>query len=159
VTVPIMGTQLSYGYLALPDGALYTRQAMQPSLGVAGIGAATRADLEADVASLAHGNAADDTHLLDLAAKVDRRHAFWFAGALASTPLGDKVGDVYGSFDFDSGLQADATAKLSDDALADKITGGLEKARKMSDLLPGNLRGALDGIHVERDGSQVHFRV
>jgi len=159
VQVPIMGTTLTYGYLQLADGALYTRQSMKLGAGVGGVGSASRADLEADVASLAKGNAADDTQLLDLAAKVDRRHAFWFAGALGATPLADKVGDLYGSLDFDGGLQGDATLTIADDGLASKITGGFDMARKMSDRLPADIRSALDGIHIDRNGKQVHVRV
>lgn len=156
IEIPYLGTTMQAGYLVLPDGALYFRQVMKLGV-VPSITPTTRSDLEADVAALAHGTAADDQGLLAIAAKVDRSQTMWFAATGANTPLGDKVGELYGTFDFSSGLSCDLTVQLKDSALAEKAETGFRELKRNVGQLPAKLKAAIEGIELHRDGD--HLRV
>lgn len=153
----VMGMTLDYGYLQLDDGALYTRQIMTLGGITPTVSPTTRTDLEADVAGLAHGTAADDAHLLELASRTDRRHTFWIAGSGVGTPFASKVGDAYGSFDFDHGITVKGTIELGDEELARKASDGYDQAKRMSSRMPAEMRSMLDGISLTRDGKRLRL--
>ncbi|HEY1555615.1 MAG TPA: hypothetical protein VGF94_12345 [Kofleriaceae bacterium] len=155
VSIPAAGTTIDQGYLALDDGSFYMRQSMVFTLPPS-LGPSSRADLEADVAAAAKGNAADDKALLALANKVDRRRTFWFAGSALGTAEAKEIGDVYGTVDIDNGIAIDVTVQITDPALADKIETGVAQLKKMADQVPGDLRSAIDGLQLQRDGDRLH---
>jgi hypothetical protein len=150
------GQTYAQGYLQLADGAIYNRQklaiALMPSLEPA-----SRADLEADAQKMKTSNAAGDKALVALAGKANRSQTFWFAGSGKGTPVADKVGDVYGSFDIDSGIAADVTVGFADGKLAGQLEDGLAQAKKMSKQLPPDLSGILDQVSLHRDGDSVRI--
>ena len=150
------GVTSSQGYLQLADGAIYNRQNLALGL-MPSIDAASRSELEADAEKAKTNNAAGDKQLVALAAKANRSQTFWFAGSGKGTPAADKVGDVYGSFDIDSGLAADVTIGFTDGKLAGQLEDGLEQAKKMSKDLPPDLRGIIDQVSLHRDGNSVHI--
>jgi hypothetical protein len=149
------GTQ---GYLVLPGGALYTRQSMIISA-VPTVTPASRAELEADIASVGKANATDDKALQALVAKVDRSKTVWFVGTGANTPIADKLGEVYGSFDIASGLAADVTIQLKDSELLTKLEDGVKEMKKMSDQLPGDFKDVVEGLKFTRDGDHARFAI
>jgi hypothetical protein len=108
------GVHRSQSYLALPDGAVYSREVHDQRST-----APTRADLEADVSV----PAASDRHLLELAKGTDHAKTVWFAGSGAGTPLAGRVGDMFGAVDLDAngGLQLDLTAEVPDRKLLDQV--------------------------------------
>jgi hypothetical protein len=156
VDVQAAGMTVTQGYLQLPDGKIYSRTGME--LGMApSFASAPRADLEADVAASTKASAADDTKLTGLLAKVDRSKTFWFAGNAAGTPIADKVGEMFGSVDLDSGMAIDVTVQLADAKMADKIEEGIDQAKKMADQMPGDLKGIITGLEFSRDGDHVRL--
>jgi hypothetical protein len=150
------GVASSQGYLQLADGVIYNRQRLEIGL-LPSVETALRADLEADVTKTKTSNAAGDKQLVALAGKANRSQTFWFAGSGKGTPVADKVGDVYGSLDIDSGLKADVMIGFTDKALAGQLEDGLAQAKKMSDELPADLRSILDDLSLHRDGSSVRI--
>jgi hypothetical protein len=154
IQIPAMGQTVAQGYLQLKDGALYSRQSMAMGL-VPKFETVSRADLEADAAG--GKTAADDSKLVALAEKADRTQTIWFAGTGEGTPLSAKLGDVFGSFNIENGMQADVTVKLLDSKDASQIEDGLAQAKKMADQLPPNMKGVIDGIKIKRDGGQLRF--
>lgn len=157
IDITTAGVTVNQGYLALSD-AVYSRTTIAfgfpPSFG-----SGTRPELEADIAAAGKSNAASDDKLMKLAGKADRTRTFWFAGTADGTPVAAKLGEVYGSVDLDKGLDADVTAQLKDKDMADKISDGLKEAKKHADELPGELKGAINGIDVSRDGDHLRFQV
>jgi hypothetical protein len=150
------GATYAQGYLQLADGAIYNRQNLAMGL-MPSVESASRSELEADAAKAKTSNAAGDKQLVALAAKANRSQTFWFAGSGKGTPVADKVGDVYGSFDIDSGLAVDVTISFTDGKLAGQLEDGLAQAKKMSKELPPDLRGIIDQVSLHRDGSSVHI--
>jgi hypothetical protein len=148
---------LTYGYLKLANGALYTRQSFMMMAGPT-IVPGRRADLENDIATL-KGTVADDKGLQDLIAKVDRSKTLWFAGTGAGTPIADKVGEAFGSFDVSPGMSADVTVQLKNESDAKSAEDAVAQARKMSDKLPGELKSIVDGLDFTRKGDRVHFAI
>jgi hypothetical protein len=143
-------------YLVLPSGALYTR--FNFSVGMTVPMSLTRSVLEADASGF-KTTAADDAALAALAAKVDHSKTVWFVGRADGTPLADKVGDVYGTFDLSNGLAVDVVAqiKVADDAK--KIEDGVAQARKVADQLPGDVKDVVKNMTLERNGDRLHFGV
>jgi hypothetical protein len=43
--------------------------------------------------------------------------------------------------------------------MAGKVEDGLKEAKKHSDQMPGELKGALEGIDLSRDGDHLRFHV
>jgi hypothetical protein len=156
ITIPNALMKLDQGYIQLPDGALYMRQAMSLG-GVPSVEPSGRAELEGDIAKLAKGTAADDKNLVALAAKADRSKTFWFAGNAANTPVGDKVGDVYGAFDLDDGVKIDVTVQVKESALADKVEDSISEVKKMADQLPADMRSIISDLKFHRSGDELHF--
>jgi hypothetical protein len=146
----------SFGYLQLPSGALYARTSMGFG-GVASVATANRAELEADQAALTKGSAADDKGLVALIAKVDRSKTVWFAGTGKATPIGDKMGDVYGTMDFNAGLGVDLTVQILNEAIANKVDEGVGQAKKMADQLPPDFKSIVDALQYSRSGDRLHF--
>ena len=151
----ISGT-MAQGYLALPDGALYSRQRMQISL-IPTVDAATREELESDMNNLKTSNAGNDKALLALAAKADRSQTLWFAGSGKGTIAADKVGDVFGAIDIDGGIKMDVTVDFTDKTLAKQLDEGLDQAKGMKGSLPPDLRGIFDNISLHRSGGEVRI--
>lgn len=150
------GATIAQGYLQLADGAVYNRQNLALGL-MPSVESATREGLEADAAKTKTSNATGDKQLVALAAKADRSQTFWFVGSGANTPAADKIGDVYGSFDIDSGIKADVTVGFTDKKLAGQLEDGLAQAKKMSDQLPPDMRSILDDLSLHRDGDSVRI--
>jgi hypothetical protein len=150
------GVTFAQGYLQLADGAVYNRQNLALGL-LPSIETASRSELEADAAKTKTSNAAGDKQLVALAGKANRSQTFWFAGSGKGTPAADKIGDVYGSFDIDSGLAADVTVGFTDGKLAGQLEDGLEQAKKMSNQLPPDIRGIIDDVSLHRDGDSVRI--
>jgi hypothetical protein len=148
---------LTYGYLKLANGALYTRQSFM-MMAAPTITPAKRADLENDIATL-KGTVADDKSLQDVIAKVDRSKTLWFAGTGAGTPIADKVGEAFGSFDVSPGMSADVTVELKNESDAKQLEDGIAQARKMSDKMPAEFKSIIDGLDFSRKGDRVHFAI
>lgn len=147
---------MKMGYLVLPNGALYTKQAMDmanPGV-IAGI---TRADLEAEVALIAKGNATSDTALIALMSSVDRTRAMWFVASAANTPVADKLGTVFGTVDIAPGLRLDVTAQIKDSAIADKITEAVPEMKKQAKALGPDLAAVVEGLQFTRSGDKLRF--
>jgi hypothetical protein len=155
-SIPAATSKVDQGYLTLDDGSFYMRQSMVFSP-LPSVTPSPRADLEADVAAAAKGNAADDTALLALANKVDRRRTFWFAGSALGTSEAKQLGDIYGTIDIDSGIAVDITAQITDPALADKIEKGVAQLKKMADQIPADLQSAVAGLQLTREGDHLHL--
>jgi hypothetical protein len=150
------GITYAQGYLQLADGAVYNRQNLAFGL-MPSVDPATRSELEADAAKTKTSNAAGDKQLVALAGKANRSQTFWFAGSGKGTPAADKIGDIYGSFDIDSGLAVDVTVGFTDGKLAGQLEDGLAQAKKMSAQLPPDIRGILDNVSLHRSGDSVHI--
>lgn len=140
--------------LVLPDGAIYTRQSMQLSFG-AKPRAATRADLEADIAARAQGSAADRADLLQMIAQVNRRHTTWIAADLAGTPLAGKAKRLFGSFDLASTIKIDVTVELASDKDADEVRRGVAQLRANAAKAPAKLRGVVDRLKIGGKAAEV----
>lgn len=146
------------GYLTLPDGMLYTRASMQFSS--KSITAIDRAALEQDVASIATvGSAATDKVLIDQVPNVDRSKAVWFVGHGAGTPVADKVGLAYGTFDVENGLSFDVTAQVVDKALADQIANGVPEAKQQAGMIGSAVKAVADTLVFNRSGDRLRFRL
>jgi hypothetical protein len=156
VDVAAAGMTVNQGYLSLPSGKMYSRTTISLG-GLPSFSSGSRADLEADIQQSTKVTAADDTKVVGLLAKVDRSKTFWFAGTAKDTPLADKLGEVYGSVDLDGGMAIDVTVQLNDGKMVDKIEEGVKEAKKMSDKMPGDLKGVIDGLEFSRDGDHVRF--
>jgi hypothetical protein len=123
-------------YLAV-DGGVYSQVSITLGMLEGGANvAATRAELEADQATVASNNAAHDPALARLLAKVDRTKAFFFAGTGDGTPIADKVGTMYGSFDIKSGLTFDVTADLREDGAASRVMAQWGDMQSKLGMLP-----------------------
>jgi hypothetical protein len=142
-------------YLVLASGALYFRQGI--ALGaMPKMVAATRTELEGDIAALGKTTAADDAAMTALIAKVDRTKTVWLVGHGDGTPLAEKVGNVWGTFDISSGLAIEFTVqlKVADDAKS--AEEGFAQLRKSADQLPGDLKDVVKGIQLARNGNDLH---
>ena len=142
----------------LPGGALYTRQSMIISAAPV-VTPASRSELEADIAAVGKANATDDKALQALVAKVDRSKTVWFVGTGANTPIADKLGEVYGSFDIASGLAADVTIQLKDSELAGPLEDGVKEMqrRAVRPVASGDFQGTLvEGlVHARRRSTSL----
>jgi hypothetical protein len=156
VDVATGAMSVNQGYLQLPSGQVYSRTTISLG-GIPSFASGSRADLEADVQASTKSTAADDTKVVALLAKVDRSRTFWFAGTAAGTPLGEKIGEIYGSVDLDGGLALDVTVQVNDAKMVDKIEEGVSEAKKMSDKMPGDLKSVIEGLDFSRDGDHVRF--
>ncbi len=150
---------ISTGYLVLADGALLTRQAMAMPPVAAMPSPTTRADLEADVALLAKGTAADDKRLIAELAKIDRDRAMWFVGDATGTPIEDKLGTLRGWVDLDGGITMDIAFELKDRAMANEIARGIPEMKKQADVLGKDIGAVVRGIKFERKGDHLRFVV
>jgi hypothetical protein len=156
IDIPVAGMSVRQGYLVLADGALYMHQKMSFT-GLPSVTSGTRAEFEADIATLAKATAADQKNLLDIVGKVDRSRTFWFAGTAANTSIGDKLGELYGSFEIENGLKVDITAQVKDSALADKAEQAITQIKAMKDQIPAELRGVIDDLALDRKGDHLHL--
>ena len=146
------------GYLALPDGMLYTRASMQ--FGAKSIIPIDRATLEQDIASIATvGSAATDKVLIDQIPSVDRSKAVWFVGNGAGTPIADKVGIVYGTFDVGNVLAFDITAQVIDKTLVDQIAKGVPEAKQQAGMIGSAVKAVADTLVFNRNGDRLRFRL
>jgi hypothetical protein len=119
-----------------------------------------RAALEQDVASIASvGSAATDKLLIDQVPNVDRSKAVWFVGHGAGTPVADKVGLAYGTFDVGNGISFDVTAQVIDKALADQIANGVPEAKQQAGALGGAFKTVVDKLVFNRTGDRLRFRL
>lgn len=143
-------------YLVLPSGALYTR--FNFSIGIAKPMSTSRAELEADIAGV-KATAADDPTLAPLLAKVDHSKTVWFVGHGDGTPIADKVGDMYGTFDLSTGLALDIVAQIKDPDVTKKLDEGIGQAKKSADSLPGDLKDVVKSMTFDHSGKDVHFSV
>lgn len=157
LSMPAMNMTTQTGYLQLPNGTLYSRQAFAMSMIPKPINV-TRADLEGDISGLSSGKtAADDAPLMALVAKVDRSKVMWFAGNASA--LTNKIGEIWGSFDIASGMSMEATVQVKNKADADKVADGIDQLRKMSDQVPGDFKDVIKNLKFTRDGEYLHFGV
>ncbi len=154
VEFPVRGRTFTQSYLALPNGAVFMRQAASR----AAMGhAPTRAELEADVADVAsHSTAADDVALQKLVAKVDRSKAMWFAGTAAGTPFAGQVKEAYGTIEAAPGLTVDINVQLADESLGAAVDEMWSRVKLAKARLPPALAGAIDNAKLERSGDRVH---
>jgi hypothetical protein len=143
------------GYLALPTGVIYSREAMATS-GTPKMTSATRADLEADIAAVGKSSAADDPRLVPLVANIDRRKTMWLVGRGDGTPLADKIDIAWGTFDLTGGLAVDLTAQLKSESAAQKIEQGFARVREGSSKMPAATKDVLKSIKLVRAGSELH---
>ncbi len=156
--MPSAAGPMKTGYLVLPNGAIYSRQAIplkQPMVPAPVV----RADLEADIAALAKGTAEKDTALIAAMKSVDRGKAMWFVGSGAGTPVSSKLGLVSGTFDISNGLAMDVSAELKETALADKIEEGVAEAKKQVDKIGGAAGDVVKALQVSRKGDTVRFAI
>lgn len=154
--MPSAAGEIKTGYLLLPGGAIYSRQSIplrQPMVPAP----VAREDLEADQKALASGTAEKDTALVTAMAKVDRSKAMWFVGSGAGTPISDKLGLVFGTFDIANGLAIDVSAELRQPALADKIEEGVGEAKKQVDKIGGAAGEVVKSLQVSRKGDTLRF--
>jgi len=154
--LPSINGPVKGGYLVLADGTIYSRQSMT----MAGKPLAvpvSRAELEADIAALAAGNAQSDTLLVGAMAKVDRSKAMWFVASGANTPISDKVGLLRGTFDIAGGLTIDLTAEVKDSKIADKIEKTVGDAKDQADRLGGSIGEMIKAMKLTRSGDTLRF--
>ncbi|MEO6777185.1 MAG: hypothetical protein ABI467_29930 [Kofleriaceae bacterium] len=146
------------GYLVAPNGALYMRQSMVISAAPT-VTAASRADLEADLQAAKASNVMGDAKLQGLIAKTDRTKTMWFAGTGAGTPIANKLGELFGSFDLSNGFSADVSFQLLDGEDVDKLDSGVKEMKKMAAQLPGSMKDAVQSLQFDRKGDRVRFAV
>lgn len=136
-------------YLAV-DGGVYSQvqtAGMGAALGGGGrVTAATRADLEKDVASLKDGTAAEDPRFASLLTKVDRKQTMWFVGTAEGTKLDDKLGMVYGGMSIESGLRLNGTAQLKDPSDVDNAIKQFDEMKANLDKMPPQMAALKDAI-------------
>jgi hypothetical protein len=154
--LPSINGPVKGGYLLLADGTIYSRQSMTMSGKPLAV-PVSRAELEADIAALAAGNAQSDTILVDAMAKVDRSKAMWFVASGANTPISDKVGLIRGTFDIADGLAIDFTAEVKDHAIADKIEKTVGDAKDQADRLGGSIGEMIKAMKLTRSGDTLRF--
>ena len=157
--MPTAAGTIKNGYLLLPNGAVLSRQTLKFGAARMTPPPVLRADLEADVAALSAGTAAKDTALLAAAAKLDHSKAWWFVGSAEGTPVGDKVGEVSGTFDLAGGLAIDVSVALKQASLADKIEEGVGDAKKKVDMIGGATGEVVKSLQVTRKGDTLRFAV
>jgi len=122
----------------------------------------SRAELEAEVASLSKGTAATDPTITALLTKVDRRKMMWFAGSAAGTPLADKVVQGYGSFSIDNGIAVDVTVQPADPADGDRALSQFSKMKSQLGQMPANmgaLKDAIRAIKLSRVGPAIRMQL
>jgi hypothetical protein len=158
ITVELPAPAGKQGYLVAPNGALYMRQSMVISAAPT-VTAASRADLEADLKAAGATNVMGDSKLQGLIAKTDRSKTMWFAGSGAGTPIANKLGELFGSFDLANGFAADVTFQLLDSNDVDKIDSGVKEMKKMADQLPGSMKEAVQSLQFDHKGDHVRFAV
>jgi hypothetical protein len=156
VSIALPAPAATTGYLVLPSGALYSRQSFAIAT-VPTVSGVVRADLEGDIAKLGGKTAADDPTLGSLVPNVDRTKTVWFTGTAANTPLGDKIGEGWGTFDVSSGLALDITIQVKNPADADKVEQGIAQLRTMADQAPGDLKDVIKNLKLSRSGDHLRF--
>jgi hypothetical protein len=138
----------SISYLVLPDGVLYSRQAIG-----AGATAASRAELEADAANTK--KTPGDLHLIELARRADRTKTVWFAGSGEGTPVAGHLGDVLGAIELDAGggIRLDLTADLLDRTQLHELVRGyrtwIDAAKDDEDNSPAK------GVSLREEGTRA----
>lgn len=152
----VMGTTMT-GYLALADGSLLSSQTMPLPPAAGAPPRSSRADLEAVVASVARGSAAEDTLLLDEAARIDRDRAVWFVADLHGTPAADKLGVMRGWIDVGGGLDLDLSVQITDRDMANQIAEQLPKLKAQADMLGQDVAEVVRAIRYERKGDRFRF--
>jgi hypothetical protein len=153
IEVPLPAATL--GYLALPTGVIYSREALLLSA-TPKMTSATRADLEADVAAVGNSSAADDPRLGSLVANIDRRKTLWLVGLGEGTPFADKIDNVWGTFDLKDGLAVDLTAQLKTESAAQKLEQAFARVREGSENMPAATKNILESIKLARAGAELH---
>jgi hypothetical protein len=148
----------SAGYLVLPSGALYTRQAFALALTPTMV-SATRAELEADQAKVGANNAVTDPTLTRLVGKVDRSKTAWVVGSGANTPVAAKLGDAWATIDISSGLAMELTLQVKNQADIDKIDQGITQLRGMADQVPASFQDLIKNLKFDHQGDHVHFAI
>jgi hypothetical protein len=148
----------SAGYLVLPSGALYTRQAFALALTPTMV-SATRAELEADQAKVGANNAVTDPTLTRLVGKVDRSKTAWVVGSAANTPVAAKLGDAWATIDISSGLAMELTLQVKNQADIDKIDQGITQLRGMADQVPASFQDLIKNLKFDHQGDHVHFAI
>lgn len=160
------GIEMTAPYLAV-DGGLYSRLGMS----FAGLASGaveqepiTRADLEAEQAKLAQSSMATDARMQSLLARVDRSRPFFFAGSAAGTPIADQLGDVWGSFAVERGLEFDGVFALKDPKMVDQAVDGFGELRSRLGSLPpsmSSVKALVKGVRLSKskDGLVVSARI
>lgn len=140
-----------YAQLSVPLRALLGgRLAAQP---------ATRADLEADVATLAQASAATEARFTPVLERLDRGKTLWFAGDATGTDLGGDAGALHGTVDVRRGLALDVTATLRPDGTAARLHRRFTEARNQLDMVPvgfAAVKELVRSIKLSRDGESLH---
>jgi hypothetical protein len=152
----------TFGYLALPTGAISMRVTMgMPSLGAAALSpnmiVASRADLEADAAAAAKRSATDDSALVSQLEKLDRSKTVWLAASGKGTPLASKLGTASATMDLSNGLAIDMTVQFTDANLASQVDMGMTQIKQMKDQVPADYRSIIENIKYDKNGDQLHF--
>jgi hypothetical protein len=147
------------GYLALADGTLLSRQAMEFPAIAAVPKSSTRADFEAAAAATKGKNAAGDAVLVEEAARVDRDRAVWFVANLNGTPAADKVGMMRGWIDIDDGLDMDVSVQITDRETAEEIAKGIPEMKKQAGMLGKEIADVIRGLRYERKGDRFRFGI
>jgi hypothetical protein len=158
LAVDVVGPQgpAPQGYLVVPDG-VYSTMSVGFGGGSAVVTPPDRAAFEAALAEVADDNASRNPGLQAMIARADRTKAMWFAGSAASTPIGDKVGELFGSLDFASGFDADVTVEVTSADLAAEIVDGLADAKSAAGLLGVEVKSVVDAIELKRTGDRLRF--
>jgi hypothetical protein len=157
------GTSSNAPYFAT-DGGVYGAVAVAIGGGAAPVNTVTRADLEKDIASLAKSTAADNATLMGLLKNVDRKKQIWFAGSAKGTKIEDKLGNVYGTMQFKTGLAVDISAQMVQAADADKVVSSMVEAKNSMSKLPPNMSALADVVKAvqlvrTKDGVRVSMNL
>jgi hypothetical protein len=154
ISLEIQGTSgtMQQSYLALASGALYSQQ----QLGMRHGAPATRADLEAEAASAQKASAATDQKVQAMIGKADKGRMLWFAGNAAGTPMGAKIGEVFGSLDVNPDVALTLDVQITDDALATQIDGYMGQAKSFA-AMSSDLKSVIDNLEYKKDGDHLHF--
>ncbi|MEO8700438.1 MAG: hypothetical protein ABI867_10355 [Kofleriaceae bacterium] len=152
------GLATKLGYLAIPGG-IYGKQTMKVALPKLVADPPERARFEADIAAAQKENASQNPTLQAAIAKVDRTKAMWFAGSATATPLGNKLGEMFGSLDFGDGLKIDVVADLKDPKLGEKIMTGFSDAKEASGMLGSEVKSILNAVKITLDSGKLRVRI
>lgn len=156
VEMPGPSGPMTGGYLLIGDRTLYTRAAVNLAGGTAV--SASRAELEADIASAKQKSVATDSALQSTIAKVDRTKTVWFAGNAANTPLADKIGEVYGAIAIESGFGLDVMVQFTDEQLQEMIETNIDQVKRMSDSAKEPaMKRLVDNLDARRIGDRMRI--